>query len=124
MYKEALGSIEQLPKRNRYDGNPKYFTTECLGCCAYQTFSDGELCLGGVAWKRLTRAKTRRGCLLKRQREEEKGTDSKPEQVFIIYTPGFIDFYAGTIEKLKKLRFRAELVRDEGLKPGFSVNIE
>jgi hypothetical protein len=110
MKKEGVESISQLKYRNRWDGGEKYFTSQCPGCPSFKEFNDGEVCFGGVAWKKLDRSKTRNYCQL--QEEKTKNQCSGTEGIsIIVIKPTLYELVTGKpdYESLGfKLRFIAE----------------
>jgi len=48
--------------RSKWDGSYRQFTKGCKGCGAYKKLGDDELCLDGIAWKRLIRVDNPRKC--------------------------------------------------------------
>ena len=124
MSKEMPNSICDLPKSNKWSGDTKYYTNECLVCDGYAEFSDGEVCFYGKAWKLLTKEKVLKTCSFKKKVDKERKVALTPKPPTIVYTPSFSDFYDGTLELLTSLGFKQVLVRREDIQdtpPGFSI---
>jgi hypothetical protein len=115
--------INDLPFNNKYDGLTKFYTNECPGCEGYLQLPDGEVCLLGRAWKRLSReGKILNTCTLLKKVEKKREIENAPKLPVIIYTPNFLDFIGDTEEWLISMGFTTRYVKSgEEHPPGFSI---